>query len=91
MHKSRITSTKKTIMAEKTYHVISPDGFPLTLEPFQSKRQAREFIPLWLKRYEQQGYYSAVTRRIPLDELRSYLRIVPSEEAIHAFDGELNT
>jgi hypothetical protein len=30
--------------------------------------------------YQQQGYYSAVGRKIPLAELTDYLRLVPATE-----------
>jgi len=61
------------------YNVISPDGFSITPEPFASEQAARDFIPLWCKRYEHQGFYSAVGGRIPLSELPDELRIVPWE------------
>lgn len=66
----------------QTYHVISPDGFPITHEPFVSIEEALAYIPEWCKRYEAQGYYSAVGRRIPLEDLPDHLRLVPSEEVI---------
>ena len=61
----------------KYFDVLSPDGFPITFEPFESKRAAREFIPKWCKRYELQGYYSTSRwEHIPLDELPDRLSIV---------------
>ena len=61
------------------YHVISPDGFPITPEPFKNEKEALEYIPLWCQRFKLQGYYAAVGFRIPLKELPDYLHIVPAE------------
>jgi hypothetical protein len=63
-------------METQKWNVLSPDGFPITPEPFASEQAARDFIPRWCSRYEEQGYYSAVGGRIPLDELPDELRIV---------------
>jgi hypothetical protein len=63
------------------YDVISPDGFPITCEPFNSEQEAREYIPRWCQRFQAQGYYSTARRdRIPLPELPDYLRLVPVAE-----------
>ena len=67
-------------MTRIMYDVISPDGFPITHEPFKSKKEALEYVPRWCQRYQQQGYYSAVGRKIPLAELTDYLRLVPVTE-----------
>lgn len=66
-------------MAQQEHNVISPDGFPITCHPFESKQAALDAIPAWCKRYEQQGYYSAVGKRIPLEELPLYLLVVPCD------------
>jgi hypothetical protein len=59
------------------YTVLSPDGLPLTPDPFTSPAQARAFIRRWCRSYRQQGYYSSVdTGRIPLDILPRCLEIV---------------
>jgi len=64
-------------MAKKLYNVLSPDGFPITFEPFKTKKAALEFVPHWCQRYQQQGYYSTARRdQIPLHELPDYLRLV---------------
>jgi len=63
-------------MAKKSYNVISPDGFPITCEPFTSKKAALDYVPLWCQRFESQGYYSAIGYKIPLNELTDYLRLV---------------
>jgi hypothetical protein len=70
-------------MFRKKYHVISPDGFPITHEPFKSRRAALKFIPQWCERFQHQGYYSTSGReRIPLEELPDYLSILPADEVI---------
>lgn len=57
-------------MAKKYYNVISPDGFPITCEPFTSRKAALKYTPQWIKRYEQQGYYSTASReKILLEDL----------------------
>jgi len=64
-------------MAKKLYDVLSPDGFPITCEPFKTKKAALEYVPRWCERYQQQGYYSTARRdQIPLHELPDYLRLV---------------
>ncbi len=58
------------------YHVISPDGFPMTCKPFPTEQEAVDAIPLLCKRYEHQGYYSTSwLHRIPLDELPDYIYV----------------
>jgi len=64
------------------YVVISPDGLPLTHDPFRNKQAALDYIPQFREGLEQQGYYAAVGRRIPLDELAGHLAIVPESEAL---------
>jgi hypothetical protein len=64
------------------YHVISPDGFPITCQPFASKEEAENSIPVYCSRFKHQGYYAAVCGRIPLEELPDYLEIVPAEKVI---------
>jgi hypothetical protein len=67
--------------ANQKYHIISPDGLPLTPEPFASKQAALDYIPGWRDHLRHQGYYAGVERRIPLTELAGYLTIVPETEA----------
>jgi len=64
-------------MAKKLWNVISPDGFPITCEPFKTKKSALAYVPRWCERYQQQGYYSRTGGpRIPLNELTDWLRLV---------------
>jgi len=67
-------------MSKIPFNVISPDGFPISCEPFASERAALNAIPVWCERFKKQGYYSASNRQqIPLKELPDYLRVVPAE------------
>lgn len=59
------------------YNIISPDGFPMNCEPFDSEQEALDAIPLLCKRYERQGYYlTAHMDKVSLEILPNYLRIV---------------
>jgi hypothetical protein len=64
------------------YHVISPDGLPISCEPFASEQEALNAIPVWCERFKQQGYYSTSERqKIPLAALPDYLEVVPAENS----------
>jgi hypothetical protein len=60
------------------YDVLSPDGFSIdAVETYSSPKEARDAFNDWKKRYEQQGYYSSMNYgRIPLTELKHYIKIV---------------
>ena len=65
------------------FNVLSPDGFPISAEPFNSQKEAEAAIPKWCERYEPQGYYSTADReRIPVKELPDHLQIVPEDETV---------
>ena len=67
-------------MSKKLYDVISPDGFPISCEPFKTKKAARAAIPVWCSSFERQGYYSTSYReRISLPELPQRLNVVPQK------------
>jgi len=59
------------------YHVLSPDGLPITPEPFGSLEEAARYIPTWFEMFQHQGFYAAVGNRIPLDEVTYHLSFVP--------------
>lgn len=62
------------------YDVLSPDGFPIHFsDTYPSKKKAMEAFNEWKKRYEAQGYYSASSGRIALDELSKYIKIITIE------------
>lgn len=64
-------------MSKTMYDVISPDGFPITCEPFKSQKAAVKYALKWCKRYQQQGYYSTSNReKIPLEDLPDCLSLV---------------
>ena len=67
-------------MVQNKFDVISPDGFPISCEPFASANEAQDSIPFWCERFKHQGYYSTSSReKISLEELPHRLRIVESE------------
>ena len=66
---------------KEKYHILSPDGFAITPEPFASEKEAEDFVPKWCERYRQQGYYSRSDReRIPVNELPEHVEIVSESE-----------
>lgn len=71
------------------YQIFSPDGLPITDEPFENRQAALNYIPQWRERFEHQGYYKAISGRIPLEELTGRLTIVPDSEAVEVMD-EIN-
>ena len=65
-------------MTKTMYDVISPDGFPIAHEPFNTQAEALKYAFQWCKRFEQQGYYSTSRRgKIPLEDLPECLDLVP--------------
>lgn len=59
------------------YHILSPDGFPISPDPFDTVDEANEAIAQWVKRYESQGYYSLSNRdRLPLDEIAQHCTLI---------------
>jgi hypothetical protein len=67
-------------MKSNLFCVISPDGFPSWPEPFVGIEAARREKTRFIERYRAQGYYAAVGRRIPFDELAAEVRIEPWDE-----------
>jgi hypothetical protein len=78
---SSITAPAGSLMQDNNnpikYNVMSPDGFAITHDPFDSLEDAARYIPKWFEMFRHQGYYSAVGRRIPLDEVVYWLTFVP--------------
>lgn len=63
------------------YHILSPDGFPISAEPFASQKEAEDFIPKWCERYQEQGHYTTADReRIPVGELPDHVKVVLESE-----------
>lgn len=59
------------------YQVLSPDGLPIAPGTWTSEAAAITARDQWIERYRPQGYYAAVERRIPVDELAAACRIEP--------------
>lgn len=51
------------------YNWLSPDGFTISIDNFNTKKEADIFFCDWLNRFKQQGYYSSNNGRISLDDL----------------------
>jgi hypothetical protein len=49
--------------------VISPDGLPIAPTTYPTRQAAEDALTDWCRRFEPQGYYAAVSERIPLAEL----------------------
>ena len=60
------------------YDVISPDGFSIhPTDTYKTKAEATYAFKQWLKRYENQGYYSSSQfGRIHLNEVIRYCKII---------------
>lgn len=60
------------------YDVLSPDGFSITRDEFyKSEKEAQTALNKFVKRFENQGHYSSVTKgRIHVSKLESYCKIV---------------
>lgn len=69
------------------FNVLSPDGFPISAEPFNSQKEAEAAIPKWCERYQEQGHYTTAEReRIPVGELPQHLEIVSNEPPLSQAD-----
>ena len=78
--KKKADPVQKAVKPKKKavrYDVISPDGFSTTPEgEYATRDEAKAHLRDWMKRYEQQGYYSSVNGRIPLEDLEDACEIV---------------
>jgi hypothetical protein len=64
------------------YQILSPDGFSIGYEAYQSKKKALAAFKEWRKRYEAQGYYcNARLKHIPLVDLADWCELVQVERA----------
>ena len=59
------------------FAVIGPEGFPSRPEALVGIEAARKEKAAFIRRYRAQGYYAAVGRRIPFDELERQVHIEP--------------
>ncbi len=57
-------------------NILSPDSITIRLEHFETEEEAKAYFDEWLKRFEQQGYYSSNTGRIPLHKVWDCCRYV---------------
>jgi hypothetical protein len=49
--------------------IFSPDGISIREKPFKTKKEAAEYYQEWVKRFENQGYYSSNRGKIELKHL----------------------
>lgn len=66
------------------YIVLSPDGLPITMHRrnYPSREAANAALAEWCKRFDQQGYYAAVTRQISLTDLPAACEIRQLNERV---------
>lgn len=75
---------------QEKLNVLSPDGFPISPQPFASEQEAEKFIPQWVERYKEQGYYLTADRqRIPVEELSNHLEIVGQGDETDIAEGKM--
>ena len=77
----------------KLFEVKSPDGYrtKLTYTLFTTEELAKREIDNFIKRYENQGYYSTSNReRISLDEAKERCRIIPIEVNDDDIDDDID-
>jgi len=60
--------------------ILSPDGFSIDMQEHTSMKQANIALKNFVKRFEQQGYYSTVRNGerylMPLDEIKKNCTII---------------
>ena len=63
------------------YNILSPDGFTIRQEYFDSKEDAETFLSLWIKRFEKQGYYSTKDgNKIPWTKIPIHCKRINSKK-----------
>ena len=73
------------------YEVIGPDDYPISPELFDTEEEANAAIKAFAERFSQQGFYSGVNGRIPLDCIADCCLVMEVEElddGIHLEDEE---
>ena len=66
-------------MSQKiVYDVLSPDGFSISRDAmWHTKEEATQAMMNWIDCFRGQGYYTAVGRRIALEDLPGECTIIP--------------
>ena len=66
------------IKKNQAYNIISPDGFTISRdEQYPNKKAARKAFTEWLKRYEQQGFYSSAKHgKIHVLDIEDYCKLI---------------
>ena len=64
-------------MKKKRYDLLSPDGIAIDREEtYETPEKARIAFEVWLKGFENQGYYSSNKGRIPLYEVWDRMELI---------------
>lgn len=65
------------------HNYLSPDNIAISFEWFNSKDEADLFLTQWVKKFENQGYYSSSNfGRISLENLKEHCRYIQLENDI---------
>lgn len=67
-------------MTCQRYQVFSPDGLPIAPRSFPTLGAATRARDAWCQRFVAQGYYAAVSGRIPLADLPERCAIGPVQK-----------
>ena len=62
--------------------ILSPDGFDIEMDKVYKPEEVEAAIEKFIARFKNQGYYSTSNReRIPLDQIKDYVSVVPLDES----------
>jgi hypothetical protein len=64
-------------------NIMGPDGICISPEAFSTKSDTISFYKEWVKRFENQGYYSSVEGRISLEMLDQCSTLIIGNELEH--------
>lgn len=62
------------------YEVIGPDDYPISPELFDTEEEANAAIKAFAERFREQGFYSGVDGRIPVDLIAECCLVMEVEE-----------
>ncbi len=72
--------TDSTTKTNLKWNILSPDNFPISMDDFNSEKEAWSYFEKWKTNFDNQGYYSTTKGgrylRIPLKELKAYCDII---------------
>ncbi len=56
------------------YNILSPDGFTISIEDFNTPEEADNFAIEWVEKFRKQGYYSSNRGKIHFDDILDHCR-----------------